>query len=294
MVDASLRFDDEAARPLPMDSLATGTYRPTDGDDLSEDVYPAPAPANEANTSLSVFDGTDPNGTWSLYAFDDAGNANSLIQGWSLHVEWDDRAAPSGTVTIAGGAAASPTTSVALSVNATDPAPASGVTQMRFSNDGATWSPYRPYATTTAWDLPSGDGEKTVFAQFADSAGNVSAIAQDKIVLDTVGPRATKVVPAKGAKDVAPTRKIKITATEALDAKSLTAHNVVLTRNFKRVEVHLVYKPGQHKIVLEPTSPLKPGDYRLKVRTRVRDLVGNRWDAKSKSGLQPTVSRFTV
>ena len=45
--------------------------------------------------------------------------------------------------------------------------------------------------------------------------------------------------------------------------------------------------PARHAIGLVPSEPLKPGTYKVKVKTRVTDVVGNRFDAKKKPGLQP-------
>ena len=39
------------------------------------------------------------------------------------------------------------------------------VTEMRFSNDNSTWSEWETYASTKAWTLTAGDGNKTVYAQ---------------------------------------------------------------------------------------------------------------------------------
>ncbi|MFF2290439.1 hypothetical protein [Peribacillus butanolivorans] len=51
--------------------IVSGTYRPTNIG--VSDVLTAPAPAPPYGSTLSVFDGTNPNGTWSLFVFDDAG-----------------------------------------------------------------------------------------------------------------------------------------------------------------------------------------------------------------------------
>jgi subtilisin-like proprotein convertase family protein len=82
----TLTFDDGAADPLPDTAhLTSGLYRPTNYD-TSTDVFPA-APVPGANVSLSVFNGTNPNGTWSLYVRDDLGNnVGSIVSGWYLHV----------------------------------------------------------------------------------------------------------------------------------------------------------------------------------------------------------------
>ena len=93
-----LTLDDQAAAPVPADTQITaGTYRPTDDDDdpgewgpivTGADPFPAPAPAPSVATALSVFNGTDPNGTWSLYIVDDyPGPDNCVIQGgWTLDI----------------------------------------------------------------------------------------------------------------------------------------------------------------------------------------------------------------
>ena len=89
IVDADLVVDDEAAAAMPASAMTSGNYRPTDLDvDLHPDVFPAPAPApGGAGSFLSVFDGTDPNGVWQLYAVDDViGHPGVLSRGWSLRL----------------------------------------------------------------------------------------------------------------------------------------------------------------------------------------------------------------
>ena len=89
IVDADLVVDDEAAVAMPATAMTSGSYRPTDLDvDPRPDVFPAPAPdASAAGTRLSVFDGTDPNGVWQLYAVDDVmGQPGVLSRGWSLRL----------------------------------------------------------------------------------------------------------------------------------------------------------------------------------------------------------------
>ena len=65
-----LTFDDEAASDIPDSSppaFTTGSYRPEDYYvPVETEIYPSPAPAGPYTTLLSAFDGTNPNGTWSL------------------------------------------------------------------------------------------------------------------------------------------------------------------------------------------------------------------------------------
>jgi len=88
----------------------------------------------------------------------------------------------SGTISVSGGAAWTKSTTVTLDsavVNATE---------MRFSNDNASWSGWQAYSATKAgWTLTAGDGAKTVYGQYKDAGGNVYA-RSDTIGLDTTKP----------------------------------------------------------------------------------------------------------
>ncbi len=96
-----------------------------------------------------------------------------------------DRKVPTGSVTINSNAASANTTSVNLTLSATDTG--SGVTQMCIS-DSTSCSAWEAYATSRPWTLPAGDGTKTVYALFKDSVGNVSTQGSDTILLDTTPP----------------------------------------------------------------------------------------------------------
>ncbi len=79
----ALTFNDAAAAGALPTPLVTGSYRPKGGTASP----PAPAPAPSGSAALSVFNGIDPNGAWTLYAFDTAtGNFGSFVGGWSLLV----------------------------------------------------------------------------------------------------------------------------------------------------------------------------------------------------------------
>jgi subtilisin-like proprotein convertase family protein len=80
----------DGAPPLPTGSVntPTGSYSPTNFSDgvPPDDFYPAPAPQGPYGSALSVFEGTDPNGTWGLYVVDDDSGAIGSIGSWSLHL----------------------------------------------------------------------------------------------------------------------------------------------------------------------------------------------------------------
>src|SRR5207248_11670360 len=72
-------------------AVTTGTYIPTDRAAScagpTTPGFPSPAPAPAYGSSLSPFNGTDANGTWSLYVMDGcAVDSGSLAGGWGLNV----------------------------------------------------------------------------------------------------------------------------------------------------------------------------------------------------------------
>jgi hypothetical protein len=87
----TITFDDAASATLPS-PLVSGTFRPSqtsdDGCGTNPAVaFPAPAPAGPYGGALSVFNGTNPNGAWNLYAIDNAAqDGGSISGGWSLDV----------------------------------------------------------------------------------------------------------------------------------------------------------------------------------------------------------------
>ena len=82
--NVTLTFDAFASSTLPDSTIiSSGTYQPTDyttGDNMS------PAPAGPYGTDLTVFNGADPNGTWSLYIMDDSNPRTGTLGGWKLNV----------------------------------------------------------------------------------------------------------------------------------------------------------------------------------------------------------------
>ena len=107
--------------------------------------------------------------------------------GWLDQFLVIETAPPAGSVVINSGQTntTSPNVSLALTYDDGD---GSGVSGMRFSNNGSTWSSWEKPAATKAWTLLPGDGHKTVRAQFRDRAGNVSSVVSDYIMFDATPP----------------------------------------------------------------------------------------------------------
>ena len=165
---------------------------------------------------------------------------------------------------------------------------------MRFSNDGTAFGAWQPYAAAAAWTLaPGTDGTRTVYAQFADAFGNASAVLSDTTRLDTMSPTARKTKPAKNAKRVSPTVKVKIVASEALDSATVTKKTVTLKKSGRTVKANVSLTRGT-TIVLKPKKPLAAGTYTVTVSKKVTDLARHAFDAKKKPGTQTLRWTFTV
>ncbi len=125
-----------------------------------------------------------------LWLKDNAGNVD--YNNYGSTTLYYDATPPTGSITLSGGASYTSSTSVLLSLSYSDAA--SGVSQVRYSNDGIwdteTWE---APSTTKLWDLTTGDGEKTAYYQINDNAGLTSLTYSDTIILDTTPPSVANV-----------------------------------------------------------------------------------------------------
>jgi len=140
-----------------------------------------------------------------------------------------DKTPPTGTIST------DPTTATAditLTLFATDTV--SGVAQMRFSNDNASWSDWETYATSKSWTLQGGDGVKTVYVQYSDNAGLDSTPYSCMVTLQTPQPMPTpqSTVAPTATPTVAPTTEPSATVepspTPAIPELSLLAVLVLM------------------------------------------------------------------
>jgi len=100
-----------------------------------------------------------------------------------------DTIAPTGSISLP---AYTTSTTVSATLSASD---LTGVSQMRFSNDGITFGTPVTYASSYAWTITSGDGSKTLWVQYQDFAGNWSGSHSATTILDTVAPLVTYTYP---------------------------------------------------------------------------------------------------
>jgi len=88
--DVTLTFDEAAANSVTNGKsgpIVSGTNRPTSYALATPPFLPAITPPAYYSTNLSVFNGIDPNGAWSLYVIDDSPGADGVISnGWSINL----------------------------------------------------------------------------------------------------------------------------------------------------------------------------------------------------------------
>jgi subtilisin-like proprotein convertase family protein len=92
VVSVNLTFDDAGALVIPdAGPMVTNTVKPTNfgtGDTMPDIPAPYPNSSTAGSATLaSVFNGTEPNGTWKLYICDDATtSAGTVAGGWSIDI----------------------------------------------------------------------------------------------------------------------------------------------------------------------------------------------------------------
>ena len=90
----TIQLDDAAAAALPIAAaLNNGSFQPTNQDSVT-DSFATGTPTPLGGSFLSVFNGTNPNGKWSLYVQDDNGTVDGSLSGWSLDITTDCTPAP--------------------------------------------------------------------------------------------------------------------------------------------------------------------------------------------------------
>jgi subtilisin-like proprotein convertase family protein len=88
--NVTLTLDDAAPSPLPdAGPLVSGTFQPTNN--APAETFPPPAPVPSGGSTLSAFNGTNPNGVWRLFVIDDSlGDFGSIAGGWCLTITTEE------------------------------------------------------------------------------------------------------------------------------------------------------------------------------------------------------------
>jgi subtilisin-like proprotein convertase family protein len=205
-------FDDEAWPHLPDQNQIDGStyYKPTQYGSPAI-LFPPPAPAVPYATSLSAFDGTNPNGTWDLYVLDDADrDVGQLSGGWDLIITTESSADTTpprvtSTTPAAGATGVSPTANVSATFSEEmDVSTINGTTVQLFKKGSTT----KLAADVFLGQVISTDG--TVYKAILDPANSLQRGATYKAVVTT------------GAKDAAGNRLDQNSTLAGLQQKAWT------------------------------------------------------------------------
>jgi hypothetical protein len=190
--------------------------------------------------------------------------------------------APSGSVAIDGGAHATSSVSVVLTI-AWKKARAE-VTDMRLRNAGEDWGSWIPLAATKAWALIPGEGVKSVEAQFRDGDDKTSAVVKDSIILDQTPPMGWFVI--SGGADWTGDTHVMI------DCYCTELQSHVSHTRFRNGD-----SPFSHWLPFSPTMSwtLLAGDGLKTVTAEFRDAAGHVSDPASDTiGLDQTPPEVSV
>ena len=313
----NLTFDDAASGFLPNGPfLSSGTYKPSVGATTVGCLPPGSfpdAPLGPYSSSLSVFNATNPNGTWKLYVLDDSRGDAGSISGWGLDISEPDTMAPSVTIDQASGQA-DPTTDSPIHFTAVFNEPVTDFTDSDVTlsgtagattalvseaapNDGTT------YDVAVSGMTTSGTVIASILANAAQDAaqnGNSASTSKDNTVdfklPDTQAPRVERTFPRNGG-EVDPAASIRATFSEEMESASVKdAFKLFKKGSTNQIAAAVTYDAATDIATLNPTNNLRKGaTYKAVVSTVAEDVAGNGLDQNSsKAGLQQKVWYFEI
>ena len=204
-------------------------------------------------------------------------NGASNVEGtYTLSVQVvPDPTPPAASLHLANGVAEVNSTTVQLLLAGFDDL--SGVTQMILSNDGATWSAPAPIQTQVAWEIPPGDGPKTVWARVMNGVGLWSQPASVSLTLDTTSPTVLSVSPPAGTVVTTPRPTISVVFSKPVaDASWASLGLIVQAPNGGILPGTYLYYPTTRTGTFTPSADLLPGYLYIISIGAVQDLAGNR------------------
>ena len=153
--------------------------------------------------------GTEGNNAFTVTSKNGAGDTSGPL---ALNVT-RDMAAPTGSLTVNSGAAATSLPNVTLALTAGDAT--SGVDKVRFSADGGNnWTAWEVSLGSKSLALPAGDGTKQIWYQVSDRAGNAATFFSS-ILLDTTAPSGSVVINNGDAKTNSRSVTLTLTGSDA-------------------------------------------------------------------------------
>jgi len=211
------------------------------------------------------------NNTLEYWSTDNAGHEefpHKILTGIKL-----DKTQPSGSILIGGNATYVNSTSVILTISASDAI--SGVAQMRFSNVNMTWLDWETFNSSRNWSLVSGDGPKTVYVQFMDNAALASDTYSANAMLDTTAPVIENVsrIPENEVQPMQGT-KILVNANDAGSGVKSVILSYAMSSNGSWFDFQMSFNPATG--LYECSVPGQQANTQVEYRILVYDKAGNK------------------
>ena len=215
-----------------------------------------------------------PDGNSSFVSWSGACSGDSLTctvamdQVRTVTAAFADITLPTGSVSYTGGIYATGST-VTLNLSASD---VTGISAMRFSSDGTVWGSEQVFGQTWIWNLGSGDGQKKVYVQFRDNAGNWSQSYSYTLTLDTTTPVLNLSTLSDGAYTDNSTLNISGTINDVTSGvKTLTINGTAVTVQGGSFNHTITLKSGANVITTIATD--NAGNAATDTRTIVYDIA---------------------
>jgi hypothetical protein len=232
--------------------------------------------------------GTDSDGNKTVYfrARDRAGNIGGPEK---ASISLDRRAPGELSILIDSGAEYTNDTDATLTIDGADPDQGSQTSDMTLANSEPALGAWETFSRTrTGWSLTTGaggtdtDGDKAVYLEFRDRAGNVGGPVKDTIFLDRVRPQAAAILINGGAKyAIDPNVKLLLKASDADPSSGIS--QMQFSDDGARWSD---WEPFSNSRAYTLPAP----DGQKTVYFRVRDRAGNVADAASASIILDTAA----
>ncbi len=267
---------------VPAGSVIVASLTGTAGTDFDLYLFDRTATTVLSNTGL-VAKSTGPTSTETLSHpsrsggtfYIDLNGATDVLGTYTLTVQIvPDSTPPSLSVRLGLGRPSTNQTTVSVEVFADDDL--SGVKEMAFSPDGAVFGPWQPFAQSSTWMFPPGDGDKTLWARVRNGVGLESSPASASITLDTVPPPIVDVAPAANSRvaDLRPAFSVRFG--EAIDPATWQRYGVIVqAASGALVGGTYTYDPSGWLGTFVPASDLVAGTSYIVTVGPVTDLAGN-------------------
>jgi len=176
---------------------------------------------------------------------------------------------PTGSLVINDGSEYTISPAVTLTCSAEDLG--SGIGEMRFSEDNATWGDWETFTANKDWTFLGADGPRTLYVEYRDASGNVSeGEISDGIILDTTPPTATITLD-----DPTPTGSDVLHFSVDFSESVGTSFTLVSLTGTVPGLAEITGADPNYEVTLTLTDRDADGPVGISVGTEVTDLAGN-------------------